>query len=144
MQFPQPLRRGCLKSSASRDLSARQRRVAGKSRQTRETRVATLAESAEDAEYTVTSLYERDPRLLRFLHETGIEPGGAVRVLKKNYDQTLSHRNPSRRRHAGRAGGRKGLGEAAHRPRREAQLVTAGAHANSPPYDGYFSPRPGV
>src|SRR5208283_3439988 len=37
-----------------------------------------LAESAEDAEYTVASLYERDPKLLRFLHETGIEPGGTV------------------------------------------------------------------
>jgi len=50
----------------------------------------TLAESAENGEYTVASLYERDPRLLRFLHETGIEPGGTVRVLKKNYDQTLT------------------------------------------------------
>ena len=50
----------------------------------------TLAESAENGEYTVASLYERDPRLLRFLHETGIEPGGTVRVVKKNYDQTLT------------------------------------------------------
>lgn len=50
----------------------------------------TLADSPENAEYTIASLYERDPRLLRFLHETGIEPGGTVRVLKKNYDQTLT------------------------------------------------------
>jgi DtxR family transcriptional regulator, Mn-dependent transcriptional regulator len=50
----------------------------------------TLAESDEAAEYTVASLYERDPKLLLFLHETGIEPGGTVRVLKKNYDQTLA------------------------------------------------------
>jgi DtxR family transcriptional regulator, Mn-dependent transcriptional regulator len=50
----------------------------------------TLAESSENGEYTIASLYERDPRLLRFLHETGIEPGGTVRVLKKNYDQTLT------------------------------------------------------
>ena len=55
----------------------------------------TLAESAEDSEYTVASLYERDPRLLRFLHETGIEPGGTVRVLKKNYDQTLTIETPT-------------------------------------------------
>lgn len=55
----------------------------------------TLAESAEDAEYTVASLYERDPKLLRFLHETGIEPGGVVRVLKKNYDQTLAIETPT-------------------------------------------------
>jgi DtxR family transcriptional regulator, iron-dependent repressor len=55
----------------------------------------TLAESAEDTDYTVASLYERDPRLLRFLHENGIAPGGAVRVLKKNYDQTLAIETPS-------------------------------------------------
>jgi DtxR family Mn-dependent transcriptional regulator len=55
----------------------------------------TLADGAEDAEYTVASLYERDPRLLRFLHETGIEPGGTVRVLKRNYDQTLSIETPT-------------------------------------------------
>jgi DtxR family Mn-dependent transcriptional regulator len=55
----------------------------------------TLAESAEDAEYTVASLYERDPKLLRFLHQTGIEPGGTVRVLKKNYDQTLAIETPT-------------------------------------------------
>ncbi|HTV06559.1 MAG TPA: metal-dependent transcriptional regulator [Acidobacteriaceae bacterium] len=50
----------------------------------------TLAESNENTDYTVASLYERDPKLLRFLHESGIAPGGAVRVLKKNYDQTLA------------------------------------------------------
>lgn len=55
----------------------------------------TLAESPEDAEYLVASLYERDPRLLRFLHETGIAPGGTVRVLKKNYDQTLAIETPA-------------------------------------------------
>ena len=55
----------------------------------------TLAESAENAEYTIASLYERDPRLLRFLHETGIEPGGKVRVLRKNYDQTLTIETPA-------------------------------------------------
>ncbi|MGB7189544.1 MAG: metal-dependent transcriptional regulator [Acidobacteriaceae bacterium] len=49
-----------------------------------------LSEGAEGAEYTVDSLYERDPKLLRFLHENGIAPGGVVRVLKKNYDQTLA------------------------------------------------------
>jgi len=54
-----------------------------------------LSEGAENTEYTVASLYERDPRLLRFLHESGIAPGGTVRVLKKNYDQTLSVQTPS-------------------------------------------------
>lgn len=50
----------------------------------------TLADSEERGEYTIASLYERDPKLLRFLHEIGIAPGGAVRVLRKNYDQTLA------------------------------------------------------
>lgn len=55
----------------------------------------TLAESDEDTDYAVASLYERDPKLLRFLHENGIAPGGSVRVLKKNYDQTLAIETPS-------------------------------------------------
>jgi DtxR family Mn-dependent transcriptional regulator len=55
----------------------------------------TLAESNENADYTVASLYERDPQLLRYLHENGIAPGGHVRVLKKNYDQTLAIATPS-------------------------------------------------
>jgi DtxR family transcriptional regulator, Mn-dependent transcriptional regulator len=55
----------------------------------------TLAESSEDAEYLIAGLYERDPRLLRFLHETGIEPGGTVRILRKNYDQTLAIETPA-------------------------------------------------
>lgn len=54
----------------------------------------TLAECDEQTDYIVTSLYERDPKLLRFLHENGIAPGGAVRVLKKNYDQTLAIETP--------------------------------------------------
>ena len=52
--------------------------------------VRPLAEVSEGARYTVTSLYERDPQLLRFLHRTGIEPGGTVRVLARNYDQTVA------------------------------------------------------
>ena len=50
----------------------------------------TLAESEENTDYVVASLYERDPKLLRFLNENGIAPAGMVRVLKKNYDQTLA------------------------------------------------------
>lgn len=52
----------------------------------------TLAEGAENTDYIVASLYERDPRLLRFLHENGIAPGGTVRVLRRNYDRTLAIR----------------------------------------------------
>jgi DtxR family transcriptional regulator, Mn-dependent transcriptional regulator len=49
-----------------------------------------LAEGAEGTDYTVTSLYERDEKLLRFLQQTGIEPGGAVRLVQRNYDQTVA------------------------------------------------------
>ena len=49
-----------------------------------------LSEAREDAGYTVVSLYERDPKLLLFLHQAGIAPGGRVSVLAKNYDRTIS------------------------------------------------------
>ena len=48
-----------------------------------------LAEVAAGTDYTVTSLYERDEKLLRFLQQAGIEPGGSVRVIQRNYDQTV-------------------------------------------------------
>ncbi|MGD0366423.1 MAG: metal-dependent transcriptional regulator [Acidobacteriaceae bacterium] len=51
--------------------------------------VRPLAEVAEGTDCTVTSLYERDEKLLRFLNQAGIEPGGAVRVVQRNYDQTV-------------------------------------------------------
>jgi DtxR family transcriptional regulator, Mn-dependent transcriptional regulator len=49
-----------------------------------------LSEAREDTLYTVVSLYERDPKLLLFLHQAGIAPGGRVSVLQKNYDRTIS------------------------------------------------------
>jgi DtxR family Mn-dependent transcriptional regulator len=52
--------------------------------------VKALAEVAEGAPYTVTSLYERDPQLLRFLHQAGIEPGGTVRLVQRNGDRTVA------------------------------------------------------
>jgi DtxR family transcriptional regulator, Mn-dependent transcriptional regulator len=48
-----------------------------------------LSEAAEGARYTVTSLQERDPKLLLFLHKAGIGPGRSLRVLSQNYDQTV-------------------------------------------------------
>ncbi|HEX4039685.1 MAG TPA: metal-dependent transcriptional regulator [Acidobacteriaceae bacterium] len=57
--------------------------------------VRRLADGLAGMGYTVTSLYERDPKLLRFLHQTGIEPGGRVRVLERNYDQTLAIETPT-------------------------------------------------
>ena len=49
-----------------------------------------LSEAKELADYTVCSLYERDPKLLLFLHQAGIELDGTVRVVQKNYDQTVA------------------------------------------------------
>jgi DtxR family transcriptional regulator, Mn-dependent transcriptional regulator len=49
-----------------------------------------LSEAAEGKRYTVISLHERDPLLLRFLHRNGIGPGKRLRVLHQNYDQTVA------------------------------------------------------
>jgi len=49
-----------------------------------------LSEAATGTRYAVTSLHERDPKLLLFLHDTGIGPGQRLRVLSQNYDQTVS------------------------------------------------------
>jgi DtxR family transcriptional regulator, Mn-dependent transcriptional regulator len=53
-----------------------------------------LSDAAEGTPWQVTSLYERDPKLLRFLHQTGIEPGGTVKVVRRNYDQTVAIETP--------------------------------------------------
>jgi len=49
-----------------------------------------LTEAQVGQRYTVTSLQERDPKLLLFLHQTGIGPGKTLRILSQNYDQTVS------------------------------------------------------
>jgi DtxR family Mn-dependent transcriptional regulator len=49
-----------------------------------------LSEAVEGGRYTVSSLQERDPRLLLFLHSSGIGPGQSLRVVSQNYDQTVS------------------------------------------------------
>ena len=48
-----------------------------------------LSEATDGGRYTVTSLQERDPRLLLFLHKAGVGPGQNLRVLSQNYDQTV-------------------------------------------------------
>lgn len=45
--------------------------------------------------YTVTCLYERDPKLLIFLHQNDIGPNTTVKVLTHNYDETVSIETPS-------------------------------------------------
>ena len=43
----------------------------------------------------MTSLQERDPQLLLFLHRMGIGPSRTLRVLSQNYDQTVSIELPT-------------------------------------------------
>ena len=40
--------------------------------------------------YVVRSVYERDPLLLEFLDGRGVKPGERIRLLGRNYDQTLT------------------------------------------------------
>jgi DtxR family Mn-dependent transcriptional regulator len=49
-----------------------------------------LYEAAEGDCYSVISLQERDPQLLLFLHQSGIGPGKSLRVVRHNYDQTVT------------------------------------------------------
>jgi DtxR family Mn-dependent transcriptional regulator len=54
-----------------------------------------LSEATEGTDYTVSSLYERDPKLLLFLHKLGIGPLSPVKIVSKNYDETLSVITPA-------------------------------------------------
>jgi DtxR family transcriptional regulator, Mn-dependent transcriptional regulator len=49
-----------------------------------------LSDAEPGKGYTVSGIYERDRKLLEFLEERGVRPGGHVHVLGRNYDQTLS------------------------------------------------------
>ncbi len=49
-----------------------------------------LSQADTGKSYVVSSVYERDPRLLEFLDGRGIKPGERIRVVDRNYDQTLT------------------------------------------------------
>jgi DtxR family transcriptional regulator, Mn-dependent transcriptional regulator len=49
-----------------------------------------LAEAEPGKSYRVSSVYERDTFLLRFLDERGIRPGATLRVIERGYDQTIT------------------------------------------------------
>ena len=49
-----------------------------------------LSDAAADTIYTVSGIYERDRRLLEFLEARGIRPQAKLRLLERNYDQTLT------------------------------------------------------
>jgi DtxR family transcriptional regulator, Mn-dependent transcriptional regulator len=54
-----------------------------------------LSEAAVETDYVVASLYERDSRLLEFLHQLGVGPQVPVRVLQRNYDDTVQVLTPN-------------------------------------------------
>lgn len=54
-----------------------------------------LSEAIEGKNYTVISLQERDPKLLKYLHHVGVGPNRRLRVVKQNYDQTVSIELPT-------------------------------------------------
>lgn len=55
--------------------------------------LALLFDAKENTQYTVAGLFERDPKLLQFLHKLGIEPGSKLRVVQRNYDETVAIEN---------------------------------------------------
>ena len=52
--------------------------------------LAPLAQAEPGQTYVVRSVYERDPLLLEFLDGRGVKPGERIRLLGRNYDQTLT------------------------------------------------------
>jgi DtxR family transcriptional regulator, Mn-dependent transcriptional regulator len=54
-----------------------------------------LADADLDQTYTVSGIYERDRRLLEFLEHRGVRPGARLRLIERNYDQTLTLSTPA-------------------------------------------------
>lgn len=53
-----------------------------------------LADADLDTSYVVSGIYERDRGLLEFLEHRGVRPGARLRVVERNYDQTLTLSTP--------------------------------------------------
>jgi hypothetical protein len=49
-----------------------------------------LVDAQPGGTYTVSGIYERDRRLLEFLEARGIRPAAKLRIVERNYDQTLT------------------------------------------------------
>lgn len=54
-----------------------------------------LFDATENVRYTVFCLHERDPKLLIFLHRSGIGPNARVQLKERNYDETVTVETPS-------------------------------------------------
>jgi DtxR family Mn-dependent transcriptional regulator len=62
-----------------------------------------LDEVPSSSDATVVSVFERDRRLLEYLHGLGIHPGAKLRMLASNYDDTLTLRIDGRQIQLGRS-----------------------------------------
>jgi DtxR family transcriptional regulator, Mn-dependent transcriptional regulator len=49
-----------------------------------------LDESKPGKAYVISSVYERDRKLLEFLEERRMRPGTTLSIKQRNYDQTLT------------------------------------------------------
>lgn len=54
-----------------------------------------LSDAEIDNSYTVSGIYERDRGLLEFLEHRGVRPGAKLRLIERNYDQTLTLATPA-------------------------------------------------
>jgi DtxR family Mn-dependent transcriptional regulator len=51
-----------------------------------------LDEFEPESSITVVSVFERDRRLLEYLHELGVHPGARLEMVARNYDDTITLR----------------------------------------------------
>ena len=77
-----------------------------------------LADASLENTYTVSGIYERDRRLLEFLEHRGVRPGAKLRLLERNYDQTLTLSTPAGKISLGPAASERVWLVAAPRPKR--------------------------
>jgi DtxR family Mn-dependent transcriptional regulator len=54
-----------------------------------------LADADLGSSYLVSGIYERDRQLLEFLEHRGVRPGAKLRLLERNYDQTVTLTTPA-------------------------------------------------
>jgi len=54
-----------------------------------------LSDAEIDRTYSVSGIYERDRGLLEFLEHRGVRPGEKLRLLERNYDQTITLSTPA-------------------------------------------------
>jgi DtxR family Mn-dependent transcriptional regulator len=54
-----------------------------------------LSDAELETTYTVSGIYERDRGLLQFLEHRGVRPGARLRLVERNYDQTVTLSTPA-------------------------------------------------